>query len=48
MPELKAAVNLPRRNLPEGNDPASLSRWLIRTGYRFKKLCGPASMIGST
>ena len=30
-------------------DPASLSRWLIRIGYRFKKkLCGPASTIGPT
>jgi hypothetical protein len=32
----------------EKADPASLSRWLIRIGYRFKKLCGPASMIGPT
>jgi transposase len=30
-------------------DPASISRWLIRNGYRFKKKrCWPANKIGPT
>jgi len=29
-------------------DPASLSRWLIRNGFRFKKLCRPANAIVPT
>lgn len=29
-------------------DPSSLSRWLIRNGYRFKKRCWPASRTGRT
>ncbi|RWE31084.1 MAG: transposase [Mesorhizobium sp.] len=28
--------------------PASMSRWLIRDGYRFKKRCWPASKIALT
>ena len=45
MPELAAEL---AAATCEKADPASLSRWLIRIGYRFKKLCGPASMIGPT
>ena len=38
MPELAGALAAARG---EKADPASLSRWLIRAGYRFKKkLCG--------
>ncbi len=45
MPELAAEL---AAATCEKADPASLSRWLIRIGYHFKKLCGPASMIGPT
>ena len=43
MPELAAAVEAATGTKA---DPASLSRWLIRNGYRFKKKrCWPASKI---
>jgi transposase len=45
MPELAAAL---AATTGERADPASLSRWLIRAGYRFKKVCGPASKIAPT
>ena len=45
MPELAAEL---AAATCEKADPASLSRWLIRIGYRFKKLCAPASTIGPT
>ena len=46
MPELAAEL---AAATSEGADPASFSRWLIRIGYRFKKLLRvPASMIGPT
>ncbi len=45
MPELAAELAAARG---EKADPAWLSRWLIRAGYRFKKLCGRASKIAPT
>ena len=45
MPELAAEL---AAATGEKADPASLSRWLIRAGYRFKKLCGQASKIAPT
>jgi transposase len=46
MPELAGAL---AAATGETVDPASLSRWLIRAGYRFKKkLCGQASKIART
>ena len=45
MPELAAELALATGAKA---DPASLSRWLIRAGYRFKKLCGRASKIAPT
>lgn len=42
MPELAAALEAATGTKV---DPASLSRWLIRNGYRFKKRCWPASKI---
>ena len=46
MPELAAEL---AAATGEKADPASLSRWLIRAGYRFKKKpCGQASTIVRT
>jgi transposase len=46
MPELAAAL---ATATGERADPASLSRWLIRAGYRFKKkLCARANKIART
>ena len=45
MPELAAEL---AAATGETADPASLSRWLIRAGYRFKKLCGQAGTIVPT
>jgi transposase len=46
MPELAVAL---AATIGERADPASLSRWLIRAGYRFKKkVCEPASKIAPT
>jgi transposase len=46
MPELAGAL---AASTGEKADPASLSRWLIRVGYRFKKkLCGRANKIAPT
>ncbi len=46
MPELAAEL---AAATGEKADPASLSRWLIRAGYRFKKkFCAPASTIVPT
>lgn len=45
MPELAAALVAATATKA---DPASLSRWLIRKGYRFKKSCWPANKIDPT
>jgi transposase len=36
----KADITMPELASGEKADPASLSRWLIRAGYRFKKRMG--------